>query len=67
MTKLRVTWLLGTALALTGCQQQSEIDKCVEGQVISTCVGDKDCIKKVKPLIEGESRLKCLEAQAGGK
>lgn len=59
--------LILLVVGLAGCQQQSEIDKCVEGQVISTCVGDKDCIKKVKPLIEGESRLKCLEAQAGGK
>ena len=67
MTKLQVAWLLGTALALTGCQQQSEIDKCVEGLVISTCGGDKDCIKQVKPLMEGASRLKCLEAQAGKK
>ena len=63
-TKLPLILLV---VGLAGCQQQSEIDKCVEGQVISTCAGDKDCIKKVKPLIEGESRLKCLEAQAGSK
>ena len=63
-TKLPLILLV---VGLAGCQQQSEIDKCVEGQVISTCAGDKDCIKKVKPLIEGESRLNCLEAQAGSK
>ena len=63
-TKLPLILLV---VGLAGCQQQSEIDKCVEGQVISTCAGDKECIKKVKPLIEGESRLKCLEAQAGSK
>ena len=65
MTKLQVALLLVIALAFTGCQQQSEIDKCVEGQVISKCGGDKDCIKQVRPLIEGSSRLKCLEAQSG--
>jgi hypothetical protein len=57
--------LILLAMGLAGCQQQSEIDKCVEGQVISKCGGDKDCIKQVRPLIEGSSRLKCLEAQSG--
>ena len=61
-TKLPLILLL---VGLAGCEQKSEIDKCVEGQVISTCAGDKDCIKKVKPFIEGASRLKCLEAQSG--
>jgi hypothetical protein len=54
-------------IGLAGCEQQSEIDKCVEGQVISTCLGKEDCIKQVKPIMEGESRLKCLEAQSGKK
>jgi hypothetical protein len=63
-TKLPLILLV---VGLAGCQQKSEIDKCVEGLVISTCGGDKDCIKQVKPLMEGASRLKCLEAQAGNK
>jgi hypothetical protein len=42
MTKLQVLWLLGTALALTGCQQQSEIDKCVEALVVSECMSIDD-------------------------
>jgi hypothetical protein len=59
--------LILLAIGLVGCQQKSEVDKCVEGLVISACVGDKECVKQVKPLMEGDSRLKCLEAQSGRK
>ncbi len=66
MTKLQVTWLLGTALALTGCQQQSEIDKCVEAHAISACQsGHTDCIKSVSETMGGKWRLECLKAQSG--
>jgi hypothetical protein len=66
MTKLQVAWLLGTALALTGCQQKSEIDKCVEAHAISTCQsGHTDCIKSVSETMGGKWRLECLKAQSG--
>ncbi len=66
MTKLQVTWLLGTALALTGCQQKSEIDKCVEAHAISACQsGHTDCIKSVSETMGGKWRLECLKAQSG--
>jgi hypothetical protein len=66
MTKLQVAWLLGTALALTGCQQKSEIDKCVEAHAISACQsGHTDCIKSVSETMGGKWRLECLKAQSG--
>ena len=68
MTKLQVAWLLGTALALTGCQQQSEIDKCVEALVVSECMSvddKKKCVNDMKEALGGLYRLQCLKAQAG--
>ena len=70
MTKLQVAWLLGTALALTGCQQQSEIDKCVEALVVSECMNSddkKNCVNGLKDALGGLFRLECLKAQAGNK
>lgn len=70
MTKLQVTWLLGTALALAGCQQQSEIDKCVEALVVSECMSlddKKKCVNDMKEALGGLYRLQCLKAQAGNK
>jgi hypothetical protein len=66
MTKLQIAWVLGTALTLTGCQQKSEIDKCVEAHAISACQsGHNDCIKSVSETMGGKWRLECLKAQSG--
>ena len=51
MTKLQIAWVLGTALTLTGCQQKSEIDKCVEALVVSECMSiddKKKCVNDMK-------------------
>lgn len=78
MTKLQVTWILGTVLVLTGCQQKieppikSEIDKCVEALV--KAVGTSSDPLGIRPeskdtrtqaRLEAEARLECLRAQAG--
>ena len=60
--------LIHTALALTGCKQQSEIDKCVEAFVVQTCVdavNKKKCISDMRDEIGGNLRLHCLKAQSG--
>jgi hypothetical protein len=80
MTKLQVAWLLGTALALTGCQQKSVIDKCVEAQALALCnkpmgtnfeafykVQDKSESQCGQDLIKvkgGDGQLECLKAQS---
>ena len=77
-TKLAIVLYL---LGLAGCQQTSEIDKCVEAQAISVCnsvLGDEPFYKVVgeseawctKDVIKQEGaklRLECLRAQAGKK
>jgi hypothetical protein len=77
-TKLAIVLYL---LGLAGCQQTSEIDKCVEAQAISACnsvLGDEPFYKVMgmseagctKDLIKDEGakwRLECLRAQAGKK
>ena len=81
MTKLQVTWILGTVLALTGCQEKSVIDKCVEAQALALCnkpmgtnfeafykVQDKSesqCIQDLIKVKGGDWQLECLKAQSG--
>ncbi len=66
MTKGQVSWLLATSLFLVGCQQKTEIDKCVEAHAISACQsGHTDCIKSVSETMGGKWRLECLKAQSG--
>jgi len=79
MTKLQVAWLLGTALALTGCQQKSVIDKCVEAQAIALCNrtienkplyklqnnSESQCIQDITKSSGGDWQLECLKAQSG--
>lgn len=66
-------------VALTGCQQQSDIDKCVEAQAISFCnstIGDKklyklqnesesQCKQAIIKTSGGRWQLECLKAQSG--
>ena len=48
-----------------GCQQKSEIDKCVEALEKEVCHSDKLCMEQAKDFNEGRFRLQCLRAQAG--
>ena len=62
-TKLPLILLV---LGLAGCQQKSEVDKCVEAQIVSICKsGDTDCITELTKTLGGKFRLECLKAQAG--
>ena len=63
-TKLTLILML---LGLAGCQQQSEIDKCVEAQAKTACSSLQVdfCKERAIELYEGDYRLKCLKAQAG--
>jgi hypothetical protein len=64
MTKLQVAWLLGTALTLTGCQQKSVIDKCVEAQAIAICNGLVPVSEKKSELfykVGGGSEDECIQ------
>ena len=76
MTKLQVVLLLGTALALTGCQQKSDIDKCIEAHwehhkillrnlKITLGVADTPMPKETELKHKLDYRMKCLKAQAG--
>jgi hypothetical protein len=66
MTQGFVGWLLLAVLSLTGCQQKTEIDKCVEAHAISACdSGHNGCIKSVSETMGGKWRLECLKAQSG--
>jgi hypothetical protein len=67
---------LGTALALTGCQQKSEVDKCMEAMwehselrrelMIKSGISEKGALPKFTELdIKLEQRFKCLKANAG--
>jgi hypothetical protein len=62
-TKIALSLML---LWLAGCQQKSEIDKCVEALILQVC-GDKDseCLKTGNTVLGGKYRLQCLKAQAG--
>lgn len=62
-TKLPLILLV---IGLAGCQPKSEIDKCVEAQIVSICKsGDTDCITGLTKTLGGKFRLECLRAQAG--
>lgn len=66
---------------LAGCQQKSEIDKCVEAHAVQTCnqlVGknlepfyklikqsESSCIQEFEKFEGGKWRLECLQAQSG--
>ena len=79
MTKLQVAWLLGTALALTGCQQKSVIDKCVESMATQICnkpmgtnvfykvqnKSESQCVEDLIKIAGGDWQLACLKAQSG--
>ena len=52
-------------LLISGCQQKSEIDKCVDALVKAICFTDKKCAEQQLLLLEDVHRLKCLKAQAG--
>jgi hypothetical protein len=62
-TKIALSLML---LWFTGCQQKSEVDKCVEALILQVC-GDKDpeCLKNGNTVLGGKYRLQCLKAQAG--
>ncbi len=64
-TKLPLILLV---VGLAGCQQQSEIDKCVEALVVSECMSiddKKKCVNDMKEALGGLYRLRCLKAQSG--
>ena len=63
-----------------GCQQHSEIDKCVQSGITALCASEglsprspndkgefsmQGCVASAKSHNESEIRLKCLKAQAG--
>jgi outer membrane lipoprotein-sorting protein len=63
--KTKLTLIL-LVVGLVGCQQKSEIDKCVEAHAISACQsGHNGCIKSVSETMGGKWRLECLKAQSG--
>ena len=59
-TKIALSLML---LCFAGCQQKSEVDKCVEAIVKA----DTDSKTTPKDLadIEADSRIDCLKAQSG--
>jgi hypothetical protein len=50
---------------LVGCQQKSEVDKCVEAIVKANT--DSKTTAQDTAINEAFARLDCLKAQAGGK
>ena len=52
-------------LGLVGCQQKSEIDKCVEA-IVKASTDSKTTAQDISAF-EAMARLDCLKAQAGGK
>ncbi len=66
-------------IALTGCQQKSDIDKCVEAQAITLCnrligteplyklqqASESKCIQESIKANGGDWQLQCLKAQSG--
>ena len=82
MTQGLVGWLLLAVLSLTGCQDQSEIDKCVEALLLHACrnapnLGNEDpsspkwnsktCKESMGLELGANYRLQCMRAQAGDK
>lgn len=65
--------------ALTGCQQKSDIDKCVEAQAIALCnkligaeplyklqqLSESSCVQESIKANVGDWKLQCLKAQSG--
>ena len=69
-------------LSLTGCQQKTEVDKCVEAKLLHACrnapnLGNEDpsspkwnsktCKESMERELSANYRLQCMKAQAGGK
>ena len=68
-----------TVVALTGCQQKSDIDKCVEAQAITLCnrlisteslyklqqASESKCVQESIKANGGDWQLQCLKAQSG--
>ena len=66
-------------VALTGCQQKSDIDKCVEAQAITLCnrligaeplyklqqASESKCVQESIKANGGDWQLQCLKAQSG--
>jgi len=66
-------------IALTGCQQKSDIDKCVEAQAITLCnrligteplyklqhASESKCAQESIKANGGDWQLQCLKAQSG--
>jgi hypothetical protein len=79
MTKGLAIGLLLAGLALTGCQQKSVIEKCVEAQATSFCnttleakplykfqnQSESQCIQEIIKTSGGRWQLECLKAQSG--
>ena len=61
-TKLPLILLL---VGLAGCQQKSEVDKCVEA-IVKASTDSKTTAQDIS-AVEAVARLDCLKAQAGGK
>ena len=61
-TKLPLILLL---VGLAGCQQKSEVDKCVEA-IVKASTDSKTTVQDIS-AVEAVARLDCLKAQAGGK
>jgi hypothetical protein len=67
-TKITVSLML---LWLAGCQQKSELDKCVESLAVSECSGisayKKEelnaCVKDITEIHGGAWRLECLKGK----
>jgi hypothetical protein len=72
--------ILLLVMGLAGCQQKSEIDKCVEAQVLQFCVDTRidsrpfyfvmgitkeECLQQATETQGGALRERCLKAQAG--
>lgn len=65
--------------ALTGCQQKSDVDKCVEAQAVSLCnrligaeplyklqqLSEGRCVQESIKAEGGDWQLQCLKAQSG--
>ena len=52
-------------VGLAGCQQKSEVDKCVEA-IVKASTDSKTTAQDIS-AVEAVARLDCLKAQAGGK
>ena len=78
MKKNLVAVVFFTVVALTGCQQKSDIDKCVEAQAISLCnrligteplyklqqASESKCAQESIKANGGDWQLQCLKAQS---